>query len=365
MGGWSCLLGQDSRGIGQSGRGCQGAGGQKGPKPRPTSVPPRPAGLPPPRDQHLAGEHLCTHSSSSWRSVPGSCLCLLSPFPHTHQAGTPPGVSAPAPQACLCLGCVCLWLTVRPLLTCLPLILSCSQALGTGLVNSKCSLRACRQHPFGGASSQGSCWLRSPGLEDARPLPASLFSLLSSLCPTPTWLLLYNQINKSLSPESSFLLAVLQRPGNTPSPSYSKGATGEDLVRPPGLFGGCALCPSCCPFSLYWLNTSSSSRPDSNLASPRKPSLISLATLGGFFCIFKNNFLSLFLTVLGLCCCLDFSCGKQGLLSSCRVQASRCCGFSCGAQALGTWPSVAEAHGLSSCGSQALEHRFSSCDTWA
>ena len=56
---------------------------------------------------------------------------------------------------------------------------------------------------------------------------------------------------------------------------------------------------------------------------------------------------NLFLTVLGLCCCLDFSCGKQGLLSSCSVQASRCCGFSCEAQALGLWPSVAVAHGLS------------------
>ena len=45
------------------------------------------------RDQHLAGEHLCTHSSSSWRSAPRSCLCLLSPFPYTHQAGTPRGLS--------------------------------------------------------------------------------------------------------------------------------------------------------------------------------------------------------------------------------------------------------------------------------
>ena len=181
-------------------------------------------------------------------------VCSL-PSPIPTRLG-PPGVSAPAPLVCPCLGCVCLWLTAQTLLTCLPLILSCSQALGTGLVNSKRSLRACRQHLFGGASSQGSCWPRSLGLEDARPLPASLLSLLSSLCPTPTWLLLYNQINKSLSPESSFLLAVLRRPGNTPSPSYSKGATGEDLVRPPGLFGGCALCPSCCPFRLCWLNTS-------------------------------------------------------------------------------------------------------------
>lgn len=210
-----------------------------------------------------------------------SLLALsLPPYP---PGWDPPGVSAPAPLACPCLGCVCLWLTAQHLLTCLPLILSCSPVLGTGLVNHKRSLCACGRQLFGGASSQGSCWLRSLGLEDARPLPASLLSLLSSLCPTPTWLLLYNQINKSLSPESAFLLAVLRRPGNTPSPSYSKRATGEDLIRPPGLFGGCALCPSCCPFLLCWLNTSSSSRPDSKLTSPRKPSLISLAMLGGFF----------------------------------------------------------------------------------
>ena len=41
------------------------------------------------------------------------------------------------------------------------------------------------------------------------------------------------------------------------------------------------------------------------------------------------------------------SCGEQGLLSSCGVRASHCSGFSrCGAQALGTCASVAEAHGL-------------------
>lgn len=86
-------LDKDSRGIARSGRGYQGAEGQKGPKPHPMSVPLRPAGLPPSRDQHLAGEHLCTDSSSSssWHSDPGSCLCWLSPFPHTHQAGTPQG----------------------------------------------------------------------------------------------------------------------------------------------------------------------------------------------------------------------------------------------------------------------------------
>ena len=38
-----------------------------------------------------------------------------------------------------------------------------------------------------------------------------------------------------------------------------------------------------------------------------------------------------------------------------------CGGFSCGARAVGAWASVVTAHGLSSCGSQALEHRLSSC----
>ena len=46
--------------------------------------------------------------------------------------------------------------------------------------------------------------------------------------------------------------------------------------------------------------------------------------------------------------------------------ASHCGGFSCcGARALGAGPSVVVAHGLSSCGSQDLEHRFSSCGAWA
>ena len=42
-------------------------------------------------------------------------------------------------------------------------------------------------------------------------------------------------------------------------------------------------------------------------------------------------FIYLFMAVLGLCCCEDSlpSCGAQGLLSSCRVQASHCGGFSC------------------------------------
>ena len=45
-----------------------------------------------------------------------------------------------------------------------------------------------------------------------------------------------------------------------------------------------------------------------------------------------------------------YSCSKQGLVSSCRVQASHCGGFSC----CGAW---LQACGLSN-GSRTLEHRF-------
>ena len=63
----------------------------------------------------------------------------------------------------------------------------------------------------------------------------------------------------------------------------------------------------------------------------------------------------------------------------CNAWASHCSGFSCcGTQAPGTWASVVAAQGLSSCsvqvvglqgfsncGLKALEHRLSSCGTWA
>ena len=49
----------------------------------------------------------------------------------------------------------------------------------------------------------------------------------------------------------------------------------------------------------------------------------------------------------------------------CGARASHCGGFSCcGARALGAWALVV-AHGLSSYGSRALEHRLSSCDARA
>ena len=67
----------------------------------------------------------------------------------------------------------------------------------------------------------------------------------------------------------------------------------------------------------------------------------------------------LFLAALGLHC-------RTQSFSSCGAWASHCGGFSCcGAWALGTWASVVVAHGLSSCGSRALECRLSSCGAWA
>ena len=70
------------------------------------------------------------------------------------------------------------------------------------------------------------------------------------------------------------------------------------------------------------------------------------------------------LSALGLRCCARAfsSCGERGLLfvavhGLLIVVASLCCG----AWTLGTRASVIVAHGLSSCGSQALELRLSSC----
>ena len=70
--------------------------------------------------------------------------------------------------------------------------------------------------------------------------------------------------------------------------------------------------------------------------------------------------------MLGLRCCAwaSSSCGERGLLFV------AVCGLlievaSLGARALGAQASVVAACGLSSCGSQALEHRLSSCGTWA
>ena len=79
-----------------------------------------------------------------------------------------------------------------------------------------------------------------------------------------------------------------------------------------------------------------------------------------------------FLVALGLQCCTQaFSrWGERGLLFGATLHfcalASHCSGFSCyRTQALGTWASVVAAWRLSSCDSQGLEHRLSSCGTQA
>ena len=57
---------------------------------------------------------------------------------------------------------------------------------------------------------------------------------------------------------------------------------------------------------------------------------------------------------------------RAGATLRCGARASHCSGFShCGAWALGMRASVVVAHGLSSCGSQALDHRLSSCGAQA
>ena len=57
---------------------------------------------------------------------------------------------------------------------------------------------------------------------------------------------------------------------------------------------------------------------------------------------------------------------REGATLHCGVQASHCGDLSCcGARALGARASVVVACRLSSCGSQALEHRLTSCGTRA
>ena len=57
---------------------------------------------------------------------------------------------------------------------------------------------------------------------------------------------------------------------------------------------------------------------------------------------------------------------QVGATLRCSAQASHCGGFSCcGALALGAQTSEVVVRGLSSCGSQALGHRLSSCGAQA
>ena len=79
-----------------------------------------------------------------------------------------------------------------------------------------------------------------------------------------------------------------------------------------------------------------------------------------FFNNLRNNFIYLFLAVLGLCCCVGFPrvVAIRGYSLSCGAQAPHCSGFSCcRAQALGH-------RGFSSCGSWTLELGLSSCGAW-
>ena len=86
-----------------------------------------------------------------------------------------------------------------------------------------------------------------------------------------------------------------------------------------------------------------------------------------FFFSLSNKFILFYLFIFG---CVGSSLLLTGLLYlrragatlRCSARASHCGGFShCGAWALGARASVVVACGLSSCGSQALERRLSSC----
>ena len=86
-----------------------------------------------------------------------------------------------------------------------------------------------------------------------------------------------------------------------------------------------------------------------------------------------NIFLNVFLNFIYFWRCWVFvaswafsSCGEWGLLSSCGVRTSHCCGFSCCREwALGAWVSEAVVCRLNSCGFWALEYRLHGCSIQA
>ena len=73
------------------------------------------------------------------------------------------------------------------------------------------------------------------------------------------------------------------------------------------------------------------------------------------------------MAVLGLGCCTwaFSSCSERGLLFVAVCGLLIAVASRCRAWALGAWASVVVAHGLSGCGSRALERRLSSCGAWA
>ena len=84
--------------------------------------------------------------------------------------------------------------------------------------------------------------------------------------------------------------------------------------------------------------------------------------LTNFFLIYLF-YLFIFDCVGSLLLCAGFlQLWRAGATLRCSAWASHCGGFSCcGAWALGMQASVVVAHGLSSCGSRALERRLGSC----
>ena len=109
-------------------------------------------------------------------------------------------------------------------------------------------------------------------------------------------------------------------------------------------------------------------------AERKQEDLLSRCNAHSFFSFFKNKFILfiylfiyLFLSTLGLHCCMRAfsSCSERGLLFIVVCGLSHCGGFSCyGAWALGVWASVVVCR-LSSCGLRALERRLSSCGAQA
>ena len=92
---------------------------------------------------------------------------------------------------------------------------------------------------------------------------------------------------------------------------------------------------------------------------------------GDFIYLFIFNkfiyFIYLFLAALGLHCCIraSSSCGERGLLFIAVCGLLLAMASRCGAQALGARASVVVVHGLSRCGSQAVDRRLRSCSAWA
>ena len=101
-----------------------------------------------------------------------------------------------------------------------------------------------------------------------------------------------------------------------------------------------------------------------HLVDTLKFSILKRKILVKLFYIFK--FFSINLFIFGhvgsfAACGLSLVAASRAILH-CGARASHCSGFSCcRARTIGAQASVVAACGLSSCGSQALEHRFSSC----